>query len=83
MEWQVKLDKNDPAVKEKVREIMTTTVGPSTVDSQIRQAISVCWAMLPEEKRTVAGVEAEIRRQVERALKDLRDDAAAFGVPPG
>jgi hypothetical protein len=51
----------------------------------IRQVICLCRLMLPEEKRTVACVEAEVRRLVERALKDLRDDATAFGArrPPG
>jgi hypothetical protein len=56
-------------------------LGPHHVDQTIRQAISTCWMMPPQEKKSVAGLEAEIRRVVERALKNLREDAAAFGIP--
>ncbi len=38
--------------------------------------------MLPDEKKSVDAVESEIRRLVDRALKNLREDAAAFGVKP-
>ena len=56
-------------------------MGPGMVDTQLREAIKWCWFMLPKEKRTVTGVQAEIRRLVDRALKDLEEDAAAFGIP--
>lgn len=52
---------------------------PFTVDQTIRQAIQECWLLLPEEERSAAKVEEEIIRLVQRALKDLREDAAAFG----
>jgi hypothetical protein len=74
----VQFDKNDPSMNEKIMKM----IGPEAPDQMIRQVICLCRMMLPEEKRTVAGVEAEVRRLVERALKDLRDDATAFGVPP-
>ena len=61
--------------------MMLQAMGPHAIDQQIRQAISLCWMLLPEEKKSVEAVEAEIRRLVDRALKDLREDAAAFGVP--
>ena len=51
---------------------------PGQVDQQIRQAIQMCWMMLPEEKRTVEEVEKHIRRIVDRVLKDLREDGEAF-----
>ena len=35
---------------------------------------------LPPEKKTIDEVEAQIRRIVERALKDLREDAASFDL---
>jgi hypothetical protein len=35
---------------------------------------------LPQERRTVAEVETQIRRLVDRALQNLREDAAAFGL---
>jgi hypothetical protein len=36
---------------------------------------------LPKERRNVEEVEQEIRRIVERALANLREDAASFGRP--
>ena len=55
-------------------------MGPGHVDTQLREAIRWCWMALPPDKRTVGGVQTEIRRLVERALKDLEDDAKAFGI---
>jgi len=63
------------------RKSMREFLGPQAVDNAVRQAISTCWMILPNEKRTVAAVEAEVRRVVERALATLRDDASAFGIP--
>jgi len=37
--------------------------------------------MLPENEKTVDGLEKQFRRIVDRAIKDLRDDASAFGLP--
>ena len=58
---------------------MRDMMGPLMVDQAIRQAIQHCWMMLPEEERTAGKVGEEIIRLVQRALKDLREDAAAFG----
>ena len=58
---------------------MREMFGPGGVDGQIRQAISTCWMMLPEEKKNPEAVATEIRRVVERALADLQADATAFG----
>ncbi len=55
--------------------------GPTQIDHQIRQAIQFCWMGLPKERRTVDEVEVQVRRLVDRALKDLREDAEAFGLP--
>ena len=68
-------DENDP---EKMRE-MGAFFGPHQVDNQIRQAIQFCWMVLPADRRNVDGVEKEIRRLVDRALRDLRDDFESFG----
>ena len=62
--------------EERMREMF----GPHQVDQQISQAISTCWMMLPREKRNPDAVAAEIRRIVERALTNLKEDARAFGL---
>ena len=55
-------------------------MGPGAVDTQLREAIRWCWMTLPADKKTVLDVQTEIRRLVERALKDLEEDAKAFGI---
>ena len=55
-------------------------MGPQVVDQAIMQAISACWMMLPENRRTVDNVESEIRRIMDRALANMREDAQAFGI---
>ncbi len=54
--------------------------GPDQIDQQIRQAIRFCWMMLPDEKRSVDEVERQVRRIVDRALRDLREDFDSFGM---
>ena len=54
--------------------------GPHVVDHEIRRAIGMCWMSLPRERQNVEHVSAEMRRLLERALDDLREDAAAFGI---
>lgn len=54
--------------------------GPGQVDQQIRQAIHMCWMMLPKDRKTVDESEKQLRRLFDRAIKDLRDDADAFGL---
>ncbi|HEY3245069.1 MAG TPA: hypothetical protein VGM03_17135 [Phycisphaerae bacterium] len=55
--------------------------GPQAVDQAVRQAISMCWMALPDDRKNVDAVAGEIRRIVERALVNLKEDAAAFGIP--
>lgn len=64
--------------RRKTAKAMKRAIGPAAVDQQIRAAISVCWMMLPEKKRTPENVAAHIRRITERALKNLTDDAKEF-----
>jgi len=59
---------------EKLREFFS----PSQIDHQIRQAIQFCWRGLPREKRNVDELERQIRRLVDRALRDLREDFDEF-----
>ena len=67
---------NDPDNIRKMHEMF----GPSQVDQQIRQAIHICWMMLPEGRKTVDELEKQIRRIMDRAFKDLREDTDAFGL---
>ena len=56
--------------------------GPGQVDQMLRQAVSICWIMLPLDRRTVANVEVEIRRILDRVLRNLNEDAEGFGIKP-
>jgi hypothetical protein len=53
---------------------------PQAVDQAIRHAISMCWMMLPKDKKNPDAVATEIHRIVDRALTNLREDAQAFGI---
>ena len=66
----------DPNEDERMRSLF----GPQQVDQQIRQAIQFCWMALPQEKKNVDEVEKQIRRLVDRAMRDLREDTDAFGL---
>ena len=74
-----KFDPNDPEQSDRFRSFF----GPHQVDEQIRQAIQFCWMALPGDRKTVDEVEKQIRRLVDRALRDLRDDSDAFGLGRG
>lgn len=67
---------DDPEATNKMRAMF----GPGQVDQQVRAAIQTCWMMLPDESKTVDELERQFRRMVDRAIKDLRDDATAFGL---
>lgn len=67
---------DDPDANDKFRRMFS----PEQIDQQIRQAIQFCWMMLPDDKKTVDEVERQIRRLVDRALKDLREDFDSFGL---
>ncbi len=60
---------------------MRSMFGAGQVDQSVRQAIQMCWMMLPDGSRTVGEVEKQFRRIVDRAIKDLREDSDAFGLP--
>ena len=53
----------------------------TAIDSSIRQAINMCWHALPTDKRNADEVEKEIRRLVDRAIRNLREDVAALDLP--
>jgi len=70
---------DDPEAADKLRGMF----GPGQIDQEIRQAIHFCWMLLPADKRNADEVERQIRRIVDRALKDLREDSQAFGIGGG
>ena len=51
---------------------------PNDPGQDVRHAIKLCWAVLPEEIRNVNEVERQIRRIVDRALRDFCDDFEEF-----
>lgn len=59
---------------------MAQLFGPGHIDQTVRQAIHHCWMALPAERRTPDGVDKQIRRIVDRVLRDFREDAEHFGV---
>ena len=70
-------EKFEPGDEESMRR-MQEFFSPSQVDQTVRQSLQMCWMMLPQEKRTVAEVESQFRRIVDRAIKDMHDDNDAF-----
>ncbi len=67
-------DANDADALDKMRDMF----GPTQIDQQIRQAIHFCWMGLPKDKRNVEELERQIRRLVDRALRDVREDFNEF-----
>ncbi len=70
-------DSNDAESLDKMRDFFN----PSQVDHSVRQALQMCWMLLPNDKRNTDELECQFRRIVDRALKDMRDDNQAFGKP--
>jgi len=60
-------------------ERMAEFFGPGQVDHMVRQAIQFCWMGLPKDRRNQDELDKQIRRIVDRALKDFREDSEAFG----
>ena len=71
-------DPNDDNAMDKMRDMF----GPAQIDQQVRQAIHFCWMSLPKDKRNVDELERQIRRLVDRALKDVREDFDEFFRDP-
>ena len=66
---------------EDAAEKMAEMFGPGQVDQMIRQGIHFCWMALPKARRNVEELEQQVRRIVERALKDFREDKDQFTRP--
>jgi hypothetical protein len=64
---------------EESSERLADLFGPGQVDQTIRQAIHFCWMALPKDRKNADELERQIRRIVDRALKDFREDSEQFG----
>jgi hypothetical protein len=60
------------------QEKMRALLGPGHVSQIVHQAIQSCWMMLPQDRRTIDHLETEVRRLVDRAFRDMREDHASF-----
>jgi Asp-tRNA(Asn)/Glu-tRNA(Gln) amidotransferase A subunit family amidase len=74
-------DEDDDDSGKNPMEQMSEMFGPGHVDTAVRQAIQACWMALPKDRRNIEEVEKEIRRLVDRALMNLREDTVSFGKP--
>jgi hypothetical protein len=72
----VKIDGGDG-----VQPDMGAFFGPEHVDQLMRPALQFAWMSLPAERKTLDAWEAQARRIFERAVRDFREDRAAFGQP--
>ncbi len=70
----------DDEEQKKQAEAMRKMFSPTQVEQMIGQAANICWMMMPPEKKNVPAVVAEMRRIFERSIKNLEDDASAFGI---
>jgi hypothetical protein len=75
---EVKVRKGEGATAEQLAELF----GPGQADQLLRQAMQFCWMALPENRRNAEELERQMRRLVDRALKDFREDKKAFGRSP-
>jgi hypothetical protein len=51
---------------------------PAHLDQTVRQAVQLCWMVIPKERRNKEELETQFRRLVERALQDFAEDQAEF-----
>ena len=57
---------------------MAEMFGPGQIDQMIRQGIQFCWMALPKDRRNADELEKQVRRIVDRALNDFREDLEQF-----
>jgi hypothetical protein len=51
---------------------------PAHLDQSIRQAVQLCWTVIPKDRRTIEELNQQFRRVAERALRDFAEDKTAF-----
>ena len=67
------------AMPEVAAKMLQSVHGPQAVDQALRSAVSLCWMMLPDDRKNADVVEREMRRLLDRVIANLREDAKAFG----
>jgi hypothetical protein len=67
---------SDPSTAAGFMEMFQT---PAHLDQTVRQAVQLCWTVIPKDRRTTEELEKQFRRVAERALKDFAEDQTAFG----
>jgi hypothetical protein len=72
-----KLDPNDPESLSK----LLHQESPDAASDSIKQAIILGWWLLPKDLRTEENLELEIRRLVDDAIRDFREDKDRFLSP--
>ena len=68
-------DPEDPASMKRLRALIRPQLA-----RQIRQTIQICWMSLPPSRQNVEQVEKQVRRIMERTLRDLRKDPKSFDL---
>jgi len=63
---------------EDAAERMAEVFGPGQIDQMIRQGVHFCWMALPKDRKNADELEKQIRRIVDRALRDFREDQEQF-----
>jgi hypothetical protein len=63
-----------------MREIPSSVAGTMAMDKLVRQMLNMCWILLPKERQTLDEFEKEIRRLLDRGLKNIREDCEAFNI---
>jgi hypothetical protein len=62
--------------------LMKMFQNPAQLDQTVRQAVQLCWTVIPKDRRTPEELEKQFRRVVERALADFAEDQAEFRQLP-
>lgn len=57
---------------------MIREMGPSFIDSQLRQSIWMLWMALPEEGRDVEAFKEMVRQRHDRIIAEVADDMNLF-----
>lgn len=61
---------------------MIREMGPSFLDSSLRQSIWMIWMALPEGKREIESFKKIVRDRYERILSEMAEDIELFEINP-